>query len=424
METTETRASVSQRLLWMIKHYREDFGALNCPVVCRLTGPLDPDRLHTALGALAARHESLRTTFHGRGARLVQRVHPPGEPEVTWHEVASAQAATEALTAELRTRIDPERWPARVTVWRQGPDEHLLCLNLHHLVTDAWSTGILLRDLVACYDRAAGGSATLPAPGWSAARFARAQQEMLGTDRLGRHQQYWRRQLAGARVPRLDALGITEGASRSVAADLPATTVTTLRELALRERTTMFAVLLALFHAQLYRTTDQDDLAVASMFANRDRPELRETVGLLAGMVLLRARPGRAHRFTDLLREVHGTVIGAFTHQELPFQLLPGDLVDTGGGRADDVMFNVMTPVRHRLSAGDVHFELVVPTEIGSRFPFELALAPVGEQRLQAVLFQAGDGTAAADFLAGYVELATAVAAEPGLRLSRVSHAY
>ncbi|MEU5904122.1 condensation domain-containing protein [Micromonospora sp. NPDC047467] len=427
MEARDTPASVSQRLLWMIKHYRADFGALNCPVVCRIVGNLDERALQAAVDQLVVRHEALRTTFHGRGARLVQRVHAPRPQPLAWADAVAGEAPDAALARELQTPIDAGEWPARASVWRVGPREHLFCLNLHHLVTDAWSTGILLRDLVACYDAACGGATVGTPAGWQMSRFAQAQQELLASDRLARYQRYWRRQLEGSQIPRLDALypapdatDAAAGATRSVAAELPAATVAGLRELARREKTTMFTVLLAAFHAQLHRLTGQPDLAVASMFANRSRPEVRDTVGLLAGMVLLRAQVARQHRFTDLVRHVHGAVISAFAYQDLPFHLLPTGIVDTGGGRADDVMFNVMSPLRHDLTGGGARFELVVPTEIGSRFPFELALAPVGEHRVQAVLFRAGgwaDPALGQDFLAGYLDVAAAAARRPDVAL-------
>jgi non-ribosomal peptide synthetase component F len=206
---------------------------------------------------------------------------------------------------------------------------------------------------------------------------------------------------------------------------VPPQVVAALRELARREKTTLFTVLLAVFQAQLHRVTGQPDLAVASMFANRSRPELRETVGLLAGMVLLRAQVADQRSFTDLVRHTHSAVIGAFAYQDLPFQMLPSDLVDTGGGRADDVMFNVMTKLRHALTGGQASFELVVPTDIGSRFPFELALAPVGPHDLRAVLFRADDrlnAVQARDFLNGYLGLATAVSHSPEVSLAHLLH--
>ena len=410
----------------MIKHYRTDFGALSCPVLCRLTGEVDADALDVALTGLTARHESLRTTFTGRGARLAQVVHPPatvGAHRVDLSDQPDPAAADQAVRTELRTGIDPTRWPSRATLWRLGPREHVLCLNLHHLVTDAWSTGILFRDLGALYARATGVPAPLPATGWQYAEFVRWQQDLLDGDGLRRHREYWRRQLADSQLPSLggpagDPAATAEDrpATSDVAVDLDRETVARLRALARTRRTTLFSVLLAVFYHHLHRVTGQDDLAVASMFANRSRPELRETVGLLANMVLLRARVGQAATFADLVGQAHAAAMGAFTYQDLPYQMLPLDVVHTGGRRADDVLFNVMAEVRHRTVAAGVGFELLVPPGLGSRFRFELAVAPVGPADLRAVFYHttaAYTEAEAATFLAGYADLAARLAAEP-----------
>ncbi|WP_269440701.1 condensation domain-containing protein [Micromonospora tarapacensis] len=214
-------------------------------------------------------------------------------------------------------------------------------------------------------------------------------------------------------------------ATSDVAVDLDREAVARLRALARTQRTTLFSVLLAVFYHHLHRITGQDDLAVASMFANRSRPELRETVGLLANMVLLRARVGQAATFADLVGQAHAAAIGAFTYQDLPYQMLPLDVVQTGGRRADDVLFNVMAEMDHRTTAADVGFELLVPPGLGSRFRFELAVAPVGPTDLRAVFYHstaAYPGAEATAFLAGYADLAARLAAEPNAPLGRVRH--
>jgi len=402
----------------MIQNYRPEFGALNCPLLCRLSGPLDAGRLQRAMDALTARHESLRTTFAGRGKSLTQRIHPPRPLPLVVVDLAGPRAGadlTAAIGAELANPIDTTVWPARATLWRIADTRHVLCLNLHHLVTDAWSTGILLRDLCAAY----GDEAPLAPPGWQYGEFVGWQQRTLSGDQLHRHHDYWRRQLTGGQTPRLwsEPARDTEPQRVAIPTDLAPALVTRLREVARRHRTTLFTVLLAAFYAELHRATGQSELAVGSMFANRSRPELRETVGLLANMVLLRTQISRARSFTDLINQTHAAVIGAFAYQDLPFQMLPTGLLDIGGGRADDVVFNVMADVQHTISAGGLEFELLVPDEIGSRFRFELALAPIGTQDMRAVLFHAGGNLsedACREFLTGYVATVDALTADPG----------
>ncbi|GAA1954185.1 condensation domain-containing protein [Amycolatopsis minnesotensis] len=411
-------ASIAQRLLWLIKHYRADFGALNCPLLCRLRGPLDEQALRSAVHELAARHESLRTTFAGRAARLEQLVHPARAVPWTVLDVPRGTDPGDLVAAEVRTPLDPTEWPMRVTLWRVRDDEHVLCVNLHHLVTDAWSTGVLLGELCALYERAIGGTAELAEPTWQYARFAAWQHEQLSGDALSRHRDYWRRQLTGAQLARFPAAQARPGEGRtgSAHAEIDPATVPALWELARAHHTTLFTVLLTAFHLHLRRRTGQDDLAVASMFANRSRAAVRGTVGLLANMVLLRVRAPGGATFAELLQHAHAAVIGAFAFQDLPTQMLPGGVVDTGGRRVDDVVFNVMAEVEHTRRAGGLDVELLIPDELGSRFGLELALVPVGGTELRAVLFYNDaqlTGDEAAAFLREYTYLVSLVVSEP-----------
>ncbi|GAB3934951.1 hypothetical protein GCM10027614_08880 [Micromonospora vulcania] len=146
---------MGQRLLGIIEHYRADHGALNCPLLCRLTGEIDLTALRDALTTLTARHEALRTTFVGRGPRLSQLVHEPQPVALTVVDLRGEpdpQLATDAaVTAELATRVDVAQWPTRAIAWRVTDHEVVLCFTMHHLVTDAWSCGLLFEELRALY---------------------------------------------------------------------------------------------------------------------------------------------------------------------------------------------------------------------------------------------------------------------------------
>jgi hypothetical protein len=411
-------ASVGQILLWMIRHYRPDFGALNCPLLCCLRGPLDETALEAALTELTRRHAALRTTFTGRGPALRQVVHDPRPVPVT-RTTVDESTVDKLIAEELASPIDIADWPTRVTLWRTGPEDHVLCLNTHHLVTDAWSCGVLFRELRELY-----GGARLDEPtSWQYPRFAEHQRTLLAGPDMRRHKDFWRRALTGATLPHFPARAPRDSESPgAVREDLDAATANALRALAKRERTTPFAVLLSVFLAQLRRTTGQTDLTVASLFANRSRPEVRDTVGFLANMVLLRAAQPANTTFAELVRRTHDSVIGAFTHQELPYQMLPLHTVETGGARADDVVFQLMADPEYRTTVRGCEFELLVPEGIGSRFRVELAIAPLGDT-YRAVLFHTPDrlDTAAASrLLNGYVALAGAVAAAPDVPLTEI----
>jgi hypothetical protein len=422
-------ASVGQRLLWFLDRHRGGSGALNCPMVCRILGPLDEPALACCLETLTRRHESLRTTFSGRGRQLAQVIHEPRPLVVERRDLSGlphpAAGLQQALAAELRARVDPEIWPLRCTLWQVGREEHILCLNLHHLVTDTWSCGILLQELARAYAWAVGAGPGLPPAGWHYADFAAWQEGLLGSDRFRRHEEYWRRQLQGAEAPPIPLRsGAVSGRWGSEEGDVAPEVAEKLRGLARGHRTTPFAVMLAVCYTALHRLTGREDLALASQFANRSRPELVGTVGFVANQVVLRTRlPARA-TFSEVLAATRATVLDGFAHQELPHHLVPRDPPRDAGREAlrlDDVVFQMLAePLEVAIDAGRVRFEGMVPDVVG-RFDFELGIMPRG-RGFGAKLFYAADRLDPAwaqAFMSAYLSVAAEVAAAPDTPIAR-----
>ena len=425
-EPRRVPASVGQRLLWFLDRHRGHSGALNCPMVCRIRGPLDEPALASCLETLTRRHEALRTTFTGRGRQLAQVIHEPRPLAVERRDLSGlpdpAAEVEQALAAELRTRVDPEVWPVRCTLWQVGPGDHVLCLNLHHLVTDTWSCGILHQELARAYASAVGAGPGLSPPGWQYADFAAWQEGLLGSDRFRRHEDYWRRQLQGAEAPPIPlgpgGAGAAAGRWGSEEADVVPEVAEKLRGLARGLRTTPFAVMLAICSSALHRLTGGEDLALASQFANRSRPEVAGTVGFIANQVVLRTRlPARA-TFSDVVAATRATVLDGFAHQELPHHLVPRDPPRDAGGdalRLDDVVFQMLAePLEVAVDAGRARFEGMVPDVVG-RFDFELGIMPRG-RGFGVKLFYAADRLDPAWaqlFVATYVSVAAEVAARP-----------
>ncbi|MET8254074.1 condensation domain-containing protein [Micromonospora sp. NPDC005197] len=414
-------ASVGQRLLGIIEHYRADHGALNCPLLCRLSGgAVDLTALERALTALTARHEALRTTVVGRGPRLSQLVHDPRPVELRVVDLRGEPdphtAADAAVTTELATRVDVTQWPTRATAWRVSDREVIVCFTMHHLVTDAWSCGLLFEELRTLY---ADAQAALPPVRWQYPQFVAWQEGRLAGTELDRQREFWRGQLSGLRLPRLPYREPPPDATPGVLArDLDADVADGLRALARRHRTTLFTVALAVYYAVLHRVTGQGDLAVASLFANRARPESQRTVGFCANMVVLRTRLPPFATFAALLQATHATTAAAFANQEQPYQAVATGSANLGG-RVDDVVFQMMAELSHRVRVGDTEFELLVPEAIGSRFGTELALAPRGDG-LRVVLFHTPRlaPSDAVRLLDGYVSVARAVVGNPAVALS------
>ncbi|WP_331739075.1 condensation domain-containing protein (plasmid) [Streptomyces sp. NBC_00727] len=415
MTATEIRPSVGQTLLWFLDRYRGEEGALNCPVLCRLRGPLDHDRLREAIAQVLSRHEALRSTFTGGGRRLKALVHPAVSPPVREVDLSGEPdpetCADREVAAELGTRIDATECAVRITLWRLAEDHHVLCLNMHHMVTDSWSCNVIFEDLCAALEGKPCGDAL------AYSRFAEEQREALAGPSGKRLRAFWSERLKDLTLPPLPMRPATAGAPRDtrlVQHVLDAPTVAALGALAKRERSTMFVALLTAYYRALKSLSGAEDLAVATLFANRGA-EHRRTVGFLANMVLLRTRLADGD-FAAQLRATHGTVMEAFVHQALPFQMLPISPGDTER-RLDDVVFQMMADPVYSTRAGGLDIEVLVPDDVATRFELELVAVP-DRDTVRVLLFYNPDRFTpefAESLLAAYVDICTTAArgAEP-----------
>jgi hypothetical protein len=418
----EEPASIGQRMLWLVDHHRGEQGALNYPVLVRVRGPLQAAGLAAALEQVAARHETLRTTFARRRGLLTQLIHEPAAVPVAECDLAHAHdpgaALRRALAEEVGERIDPAAAPLRVTLWRLAPDDHVACLNLHHLVTDAWSCGILLDDLL----QALRGGAALPRVAWQYRHYVRWQRGQLAADRLRPHRDYWRARLADLQfsaLPLGDQVMAGLAGSGTARAVIGSAAVAGLRRLARDHQTTLFTVMLSAYYALLHRITGGTDVAIASLFANRTRSEIMRTVGFFANLVILRTRFERGATFASLLGRAHATVAEARSHQHYPYYLLSQNELRAGTRRADEVVFQMLPEIPAPAVIGAMEVEVLL-AEVASRFDLELAVVPRGDSLDVLLQHSRGrvDGAWAAGFVAAYASLAADVAAAPGLRLA------
>lgn len=411
----ESQPSIGQSLLWFLDRYRGEEGALNCPTLCRIRGPLEVARLRDGLAEVVARHESLRTTFTGGGRRLRARVAETASPALRTVDLSGEpdpeSAVGHAISTELGTRIDPTDSGVRLTLWRLAADHHVLCFNMHHMVTDAWSCRVILQDLCAALDRPADAPAPEAATPYSA--FAAEQRQALASATGKRLTSFWSRQLRDLTLPPLPMSPATPGAARDtdlVQHTLGSGTVKALEALARSERSTLFVALLTAYYQALQQVSGSNDLTVATLFANR-APEYRDTVGFLANMVLLRTRLRHGGDFAAHLRATHATVMDAFVHQAMPLQMLPLSLNDKSR-RPDDVVFQMMPDPVYTTRAGGLDIEVLVPDEVATRFELELVAVP-DEDTVRILLFFNPDRFSSEfvrELLATYVEICTASA--------------
>ena len=331
--------SYAQQRLWFLDQLQPGSLFFNIRGGLRLQGQLDCAALTQALSEIVRRHEVLRTIFTAQDGQPFQVIAPARSfhlplVELTTDDAAERDAELQRLIEEeARRPFDLARGPLlRATLIRLSAAEHIVLHSLHHIVSDGWSTAILMREVAALY---AAFAANQPSPlaelPIQYADYAQWQREWLQGEVLEAQLAYWRRQLADAPAllplraarPR-PAQQTYRGATRRQHLSAPLSAA--LRELSNREGVTPFMTLLAAFKVLLRRHSGQADIVVGAPLANRNRVELEGLIGLLANPVSLRARLTDGHSFRELLQQVREITLGAYEHQEMPFQKLVDEL--------------------------------------------------------------------------------------------------
>ena len=331
--------SFAQQRLWFFDQLEPGLSAYNIPAAVRLKGPLNLAALEQSLNEIVKRHESLRTTFGQVDGRPTQVITPSLTiklPVVDLRNLPASERETEVrrlVTAEAQRPFDLSQGPLlRGTVLRLGDGEHVGLLTMHHIVSDGWSTGILVREMATLYAAfCVGGSSPLPALPIQYADFAHWQRQWLQGEVLESQIAYWKQQLAGAPDlidlptdhPR-PAVQTFRGAHQSLV--LSRHLQEGFDALGRQEGVTQFMLLLAAFNVLLYRYTSQDDLIVGTPIANRNRLETEGLIGFFVNSLVLRTDLSGNPSFRQLLRRVREVCLGAYGHQDLPFDRLVEEL--------------------------------------------------------------------------------------------------
>ncbi|MCK9922450.1 amino acid adenylation domain-containing protein [Frankia sp. AgPm24] len=323
--------SHGQQQMWFLDRLDPGSAEYLVPFAFRLRGPLDQRALRGAWAELIARHEILRTRYGFDGAEPVQIIDDGADFDLPVVEESPDRLA-DIVAGEAVTPFDLERdRPVRARLFRLAPDDHLLTIVFHHIAFDAWSTRVVGAELRAFYRAfTMGEAARLPASPFQYADYAAWQRAQMSGDRLAGHLDYWHRQLAG--LPSVDlpadrsrpALRSSHGAMVSFA--FPGALASGIRDLAARQETTPFVVLLTAFQILLARYTGQSDIPVGTVVSGRTRPELQELIGYCINNLVLRARWDGDPTFRDLLLNAHGTLVDAYDHQAVPFARLVDEL--------------------------------------------------------------------------------------------------
>ncbi|WP_426730644.1 amino acid adenylation domain-containing protein [Myxococcus faecalis] len=319
--------SFAQQRLWFLSQLDAQGFSYNMPFAVRLTGRLDVRALEGALRDVVRRHESLRTTFGEVDGKPVQRIHDEVELSLTV-EQASAAEVLPKVEEEAQRPFDLERGPLlRAKVLRVGEEEHVLVWVVHHIVFDGWSVGLLEKEVGEGYGARVRGEAVEAARlEVQYADYARWQREWLKGEVLEKQLAWWKEQLAGA-PPVLElptdkprpAVQSFNGAHLSLR--IPPELAGALRELSRKEGVTLYMTLLAAFQVLLGRYSGQGDVVVGTPISGRNWRQVEELVGFFVNTLVVRVETGGAS-FGELLKRVRKACLGAFAHQDVPFEQL------------------------------------------------------------------------------------------------------
>ncbi len=332
--------SFAQQRLWFLEQLEGQRGLLTIPFALRLTGPLDTDALRKSFEAVIDRHEILRTAFFSEQGEPWQAILPLTPFDLPIADLSalavdvSQAPLSQRMDAIFATAFDLQRPPLlRCELFRLGPQEHVLAVALHHIITDAWSISILAEEVMTAY-RSLGEHGVVPEqarPELQYADYAIWQRQHLEGRVWQQQMAYWRQQLAGSTTSltlpgaRLDST--TDRRCARLRRTLPRRLADALQHRAEQQGATLFMVLYAALNVVLHQQTGRSDLLVATDIANRHRRETESMIGFFVNQLVLRCHLDGAQRFAELLAQCKRTALDAYQHQDLPFDALVADLL-------------------------------------------------------------------------------------------------
>ncbi len=356
-ETAELPLSFAQQRLWFLQQLDGESAAYNMPVRVKLSGSLDVEALRRTLSEVMRRHEVLRTRFEvveGEARQVIAEAVELELPVTDLSSMPNAEAGAERIEkAEAKQPFDLSvDLMVRMQLLRLSAEEHVLLLTMHHIVSDGWSMGVLVREVAALYEAyRKGEESPLAELAVQYGDYAVWQREWLQTEVLAGQLGYWREQLAGA--PSLLELP-TDGprpavqSFRGAAARhrLSSELHSGLQQFSRKQQATLFMTLLAGWQTLLYRYSGQTEIVVGTPIANRTRVETEELIGFFVNMLPLRAHLEPEQTFAELLAQVRERTLGAYQHQDVPFERLVEEL-GVGRSLSHAPVFQVMLALQN-----------------------------------------------------------------------------
>ncbi|WP_444546339.1 amino acid adenylation domain-containing protein [Archangium lansingense] len=430
--------SFAQQRLWFLDQLEPGSAFYNVPAVVKLTGVLDVGALERSFEELVRRHEALRTRFGTEGGAPVQVICQ--EPVFAFSVEDLSELPEAVREGEAKRRVEEEAQHPfdlasgpllRTKLLKLGEREHVLVLVMHHIVSDGWSMGILVRELAGLYEAFSQGKpsplAELPV---QYADYAAWQREWLRGEVLDAQLGYWRKQLKGA-PPALElptdkprpAVQTYRGGYRGI--QWPRELQEAVRALAQKEGATPFMVLLAAFQVVLGRYAGQEDVSVGSPIANRTRAETEGLIGFFVNTLVLRTRLEGEATFRELLGQVREVTLGAYAHQDVPFEKLVEELKpkrDMSRSPLFQVMFVLQNAPVTGVKLKGLRLEAVEAEGKTSKFDLTLGMEETEQGLRGGMEFNSDlyEGQTVERLLGHLGVLVQAAVAEPGKRLKEL----
>ncbi len=330
--------SFAQQRLWFLDQFNPGSSAYNISIAVRLTGYLNVHALEKSIGEILRRHKVLRSTYFTDNDRPFQRITPFTPFKMKQinldtlphdrREAKAGQFASEEAFAPFDLSVGPL---LRAALIQLNPEDNMLLLTVHHIVSDGWSMGILYRELSTLYEAFSKGN-TSPLSGLAIqySDFAVWQRQWLQGEKMEEDLMFWRKQLSNITTLALPTDRPRPAVQRFDGAEykflIPRAFTKALNSLSRDEDVTLFMMLLTAFQVMLYRYTGQNDIVVGTPIANRNRAEIEKLIGFFVNTLVVRTETSGDTVFRNLLQGVKKTLLDAYTHQDIPFEKLVEEL--------------------------------------------------------------------------------------------------
>ncbi|HEX8184941.1 MAG TPA: amino acid adenylation domain-containing protein, partial [Blastocatellia bacterium] len=431
--------SFSQQRLWFLHQLEAGSSAYNMTVAMRLRGRLGLAALEETFNRIVERHEILRTSFSSEGGMARQVVHAEMRVKLEEEDVSGRSEREqesyieEMVKEETRRSFDLRELPLmRVRVVKRSEEERVMVINMHHIITDGWSMGVLGREIGEVYGSVVEGrEAKVEELGVQYGDYAAWQREELRGERLERELRYWKEQLEGAATvielptdkPRPAAQTYT-GAKQKAVIDKEVSKQ--LKSLCKQQDVTLFMSLLAAFNVVLQRYSGQEDILVGTPVANRNRVEIEGLIGFFVNTLVMRTDLSGEPSFAQLLARVRETALSAYAHQDAPFEKLVEELHperDLGRTPIFQVMFNLLSFEDQKLELPGLTLAMMSAPDAASKFDLTLYAKEAGDQIHLELVYNAGlfSSSRMAEMLSQFNQLLAQIVQKPDEKISSYS---